>query len=293
MNEPSDRPREQLPYGVRENRLTNGSDVDSQPHENVVVMGIGGPDGFETVVAGSIGRILETGRTARIGATHPFVPGVVELAPGMSLTVKLPAVRYQVKRGIDIVISGLALLVLLPVLAVIAVLVKVSSPGPVFFRQSRVGRRGDFFEVLKFRSMQVGAHDWLLPDLDMRLLYEANDFKVPSSLDPRITTLGRLLRRTSLDELPQLINVFLGHMSMVGPRPVVPDELTRYGPLVPAYLAVRPGITGAWQVGGRSKVNYPERAVMDFAYVVRWGLLLDFTILLRTIPAVLSRKGAY
>jgi lipopolysaccharide/colanic/teichoic acid biosynthesis glycosyltransferase len=108
-----------------------------------------------------------------------------------------------------------------------------------------------------------------------------------------VTRVGRFLRRSSLDELPQLINVLRGEMSLVGPRPVVPDETLKYGPLVPAYLAVRPGMTGEWQVRGRSEIGYPTRAVIDFIYVHKWGLIHDATILLRTIPVVITRRGAY
>jgi lipopolysaccharide/colanic/teichoic acid biosynthesis glycosyltransferase len=223
----------------------------------------------------------------------PFHPGVVRLAPGMELALTLPAIRYRVKRAIDIVLSALAIVIMFPVLLAVALAIKMTSDGPVFFRQPRVGRHGEFFEVLKFRTMQVGSVGWLERDRDLALLYEANHFKLPATMDPRITPFGRVLRRASVDELPQLFNVFMGHMSMVGPRPVVPDELLRYEALTPAYLAVRPGITGAWQVGGRSHVGYPERAVIDFTYVMRWSLLRDLGILLRTIPAVLSRRGAY
>jgi exopolysaccharide production protein ExoY len=256
------------------------------------VMGLRRSDKGEAVVAARIRRVFDS-RPASVDDSYPLTAGIVQLAPGMSLCLDLPRIRYGVKRGIDILASGVALLFMLPVFAVIALAIRLSSPGPIFFRQSRVGRGGTFFEVLKFRTMQADAANWLENNIDLTWLYEANDFKVPLALDHRVTPLGRVLRRTSLDELPQLINVFLGQMSLVGPRPVVPDELTRYGPLVPAYLAVRPGITGAWQVGGRSLVNYPDRAVMDFCYVVRWGLLLDLAIMLRTIPAVFGQKGAY
>lgn len=263
---------------------------------------VAGSDGGEGVVAGPDPRMLDSrtldSRTLDISPNteqeaEAFVAGMVQLAPGMNLSLQLPRIRYGMKRAMDIMISGVALLFMLPVFAAVALAVKISSPGPVFFRQSRVGRRSEFFQVMKFRTMRADAAEMLQADLDLTWLYESNNFKVPSTLDQRVTPVGRVLRRTSLDELPQLVNVLLGDMSLVGPRPVVPDELTRYGPLVPAYLAVRPGITGAWQVGGRSQVNYPERAVIDFSYVVRWSLLSDVAILLRTIPVVLSGKGAY
>ncbi|MDQ1367845.1 MAG: hypothetical protein QOF20_198 [Acidimicrobiaceae bacterium] len=224
---------------------------------------------------------------------YEFSSGVVRLTPDMEISLQLPGVRYRLKRVMDLVLGGIALLLMLPVFVAIAIAIKLTSPGPVLFHQKRVGRNGQFFEVLKFRTMDAGAAKQLQQDGDLAAAYEANDYKVPADLDHRITKLGRFLRRTSVDEVPQFINVFLGHMSLVGPRPVVPDELGRYGPLAPAYLAVRPGITGAWQVGGRSAVNYPERAVIDLMYVLRWGLLVDLAILLRTIPVVIGRKGAY
>ncbi len=275
-------------------------------------MGAMGSEGGEVLFPGPMGRVFDLvpprtlwnepreGAIGTDGASSldalddlAFIPGVVRLADGMELVLSLPAIRYRVKRVIDLVLSALALIVMLPALLAIALAVKMTSDGPVFFRQPRVGRHGEFFEVFKFRTMHVGSVSWLERDHDLTMLYEANHYKVPANFDPRITPFGRVLRRASVDELPQLLNVFMGHMSMVGPRPVVPEELLRYEALTPAYLAVRPGITGAWQVGGRSHVGYPERAVIDFTYVMRWSLIRDLGILLRTIPAVLSRRGAY
>jgi exopolysaccharide production protein ExoY len=235
----------------------------------------------------------DAGNASSVLDAYEFRSGIVRLAPDMEISLKMPRVRYRFKRIMDLVIGAVALILMLPVFLVIAIAIKVTSPGPVLFHQKRVGRNGQSFEVLKFRTMDAGASKQLQDDVDLAQAYQNNDYKVPPDLDHRITKLGRFLRRTSVDEVPQFINVFLGHMSLVGPRPVVPDELGRYGPLAPAYLAVRPGITGAWQVGGRSAVNYPERAVIDLMYVLRWGLLVDLAILLRTIPVVIGRKGAY
>ncbi|HVT77483.1 MAG TPA: sugar transferase [Acidimicrobiales bacterium] len=218
---------------------------------------------------------------------------VVELAPGFELMLQLPRWRSKVKRLGDLVLGAVALAVTSPLIALVALAIKLDSPGPVFFRQDRVGRGGRHFRVFKFRTMEAGASERLAADPSLAALYETNHFKVPVTEDKRVTRLGRMLRRTSLDELPQLFNVLRGDMSLVGPRPVVPDEVAKYGPLAPAYLAMRPGMTGEWQVRGRSEIGYPTRAVIDFIYVHRWGLIHDGLILVRTIPAVLSRRGAY
>ncbi|HVV37159.1 MAG TPA: sugar transferase [Acidimicrobiales bacterium] len=218
---------------------------------------------------------------------------VVELAPGFELMLALPRFRSKVKRAIDLVLGSVAVVFAAPIVALVALAIKLDSPGPVFFRQDRVGRGGRHFKVFKFRTMEAGASERLAADPTLAKIYEHNHFKIPAHVDKRVTRLGRFLRRTSLDELPQLFNVLRGEMSLVGPRPVVPDEVLKYGPLQPAYMAVRPGITGEWQVRGRSEIGYPTRAVIDFIYVHRWGLIHDFLILVRTVPAVLTRRGAY
>jgi exopolysaccharide production protein ExoY len=218
---------------------------------------------------------------------------VVELAPGFELMLRMPRWRSKMKRAIDMVLGSVAFLFAIPLGCLVALAIKLDSPGPVFFRQDRVGRGGRHFNVFKFRTMEAGASERLAADPTLAAIYEQNHFKVPSTLDRRVTRLGRFLRRSSLDELPQLINVLRGEMSLVGPRPVVPDEVLRYGPLAPAYMAVRPGLTGEWQVQGRSEIGYPTRAVIDFIYVHKWGLIHDLMILLRTIPALLTRRGAY
>ena len=202
-------------------------------------------------------------------------------------------VRLLAKRLADYVIAAVALIVLSPVFVAIAALVKVTSRGPVLFRQWRVGRHGAQFEVLKFRTMRVDSEEWLRRDPDLYEQYRANDFKLDLDTDPRITRIGKILRRTSLDELPQLVNVLHGEMSIVGPRPVVRDELELYGPLAEAYLAMYPGITGRWQVEGRNDIRFPERAELDVEYAERWSLRNDLSILSRTIPAVLRNHGVH
>ena len=196
------------------------------------------------------------------------------------------------KRILDVTLSFVALTLTLPVWLVVAVLVRCSSHGPVFFRQHRVGRDGRPFTVLKFRSMCTDA-EARLKDRGLYDTYVATGYKLPVADEFRVTRLGRFLRKTSMDELPQLLNVLRGDMSLVGPRPVVPPELDNYGDLVHCYLGVRPGITGIWQVSGRSHVQFPERAHLDRQYYQGCSLRLDLAILARTPRAVLRGDGAY
>ncbi|MEA2686806.1 MAG: hypothetical protein QOE93_2001 [Actinomycetota bacterium] len=202
------------------------------------------------------------------------------------------AVYRWAKRGLDVSLSLVALLIALPLLLVVGLVVRCTSRGPVLFRQPRVGRHGRSFMVLKFRSMCCDAED-RLRDLGLYDTYVATGFKLPAAVECRTTRVGRFLRRSSLDELPQLLNVLRGDMSLVGPRPVIPEELASYGPLVHCYLGVRPGITGMWQVNGRSQVRFPERAHLDRHYYDERSLRLDLAILARTPRAVLRAEGAH
>lgn len=197
-----------------------------------------------------------------------------------------------IKRLIDI-IGSLALLVLFsPLFLVVALMVSLDG-GPVFYRHKRIGRDGKPFGCLKFRTMILGAeaclNEYLSYHPDQRTEWE-KDQKL--AFDPRITAIGNVLRRLSLDELPQLANVLVGQMSLVGPRPVTEGELKHYGASAAAYLAVRPGLTGPWQVSGRNDVSYATRVAMDEAYVRNFSLWNDIVILLRTPGIVLSKKGA-
>jgi exopolysaccharide production protein ExoY len=196
------------------------------------------------------------------------------------------------KRAVDFVVALALLVVLSPLLLLVAIAVKLESPGPVFFSHRRLGRDGTTFLCLKFRSMHVDAEDLLHRNETLRHHYVSNHFKIPAALDPRITRFGRFLRRSSLDELPQLWNVLRGDMSLVGPRPIVPLEATHYGDQLDTLLAVRPGLTGAWAVMGRSAVGYPDRVQIELDYVQRWSFRSDLQILLRTPAAVLSQRGA-
>lgn len=204
--------------------------------------------------------------------------------------------RFQAgaKRFLDIIASVLLLLVVGPVLVAVALAVKLSSPGPVLFTQERLGKGGRRFHIYKFRTMYQDAEKILRSDLALYQKYIENNYKLPPGEDWRITRIGRCLRTTSIDELPQLLNVLKGDMSLVGPRPIVPAEIDKYGDYGALFMSVKPGLTGNWQVRGRSEViDYSHRAALDIEYIRDQSLRTDIDILLRTIPAVLSRKGAH
>jgi exopolysaccharide production protein ExoY len=199
-----------------------------------------------------------------------------------------------VKRAMDIVLSGAAIVLLAPVLIGLAFLVQCSSPGPVLYGHSRVGFGGKTFRCWKFRSMVTNG-DAVLANHLRKNATAQSEWSETQKLrhDPRVTALGRVLRKLSLDELPQLFNIFLGDMSIVGPRPIVMDEVRRYGPSLGHYLRTRPGLTGLWQISGRSDVGYRQRVLLDRVYVKKWNLLTDIGIILRTVPAVLRSRGSY
>ncbi|MEU0387363.1 sugar transferase [Streptomyces chartreusis] len=194
------------------------------------------------------------------------------------------------KRVLDIVLALLALILLSPILLAAACAIKVSSAGPVLFLQERVGRDGKPFRMFKFRSMCLHAERQRSAYLDLNEC-AGPLFKIGH--DPRVTPVGRVLRTWSIDELPQLLNVIHGEMSLVGPRPPLPEECALYGPRERQRLLVKPGITCIWQVSGRSDVDFVEQVRMDLDYIAEWDLLLDITLLVRTVPAVLTRRGAY
>jgi exopolysaccharide biosynthesis polyprenyl glycosylphosphotransferase len=198
--------------------------------------------------------------------------------------------RNAAKRAIDLVLAVAGLACVLALFAILVIAIKLDSPGPAFYGQVRVGKDGRRFRMFKLRSMQQGA-EGLLDELQHRNEVSGPIFKIRR--DPRITRVGRFLRRYSLDELPQLINVIRGEMSLVGPRPPLPAEVELYEEWQLERLRVLPGITGLWQVSGRSEVPFPAMVRLDLDYVRNWSIALDLEILLRTIPAVLSAKGAY
>jgi lipopolysaccharide/colanic/teichoic acid biosynthesis glycosyltransferase len=203
-----------------------------------------------------------------------------------------PRVQLAVKRILDVVLAAAGLLVTLPLLLLIAVVIKLDSRGPVMFRQDRIGAGGRSFRIFKFRTMVVGAETALWQDPGLRRRYEANNFKLATGDDPRVTRFGRFLRQSSLDELPQLWNVVRGDMSLVGARPLPHNHFEAIGSAQDRYVAMRPGITGPWQVGGRSN-NGHAMAELTNEYVDTWSLSADLVLLVKTIPAVLSRRGAY
>jgi exopolysaccharide biosynthesis polyprenyl glycosylphosphotransferase len=198
--------------------------------------------------------------------------------------------RLYVKRPLDFAASLVGLLLLSPVFIVLAILVKLDSRGPVFFKQVRVGKDGREFEFYKFRSMVVDAEQMKNKLMHLNEL-EGPVFKI--SDDPRITPIGRFLRRTSLDELPQLFNVLRGDMSLVGPRPPLPAEVANYENWQRQKLSVLPGITCLWQISGRNHIGFTEWMRLDIEYIRRQSFGVDVKILARTLPAVLLRKGAY
>jgi exopolysaccharide biosynthesis polyprenyl glycosylphosphotransferase len=231
-------------------------------------------------------------------------PGLTEVAgPRLHMRpfIGLPLVHVEepefrgpkrlVKEVLDRLGAAALVLLVLPVLLAIAVAVRVDTPGPVFFRQQRIGKTGRPFTMLKFRSMVVDAEARRAELAARNQNADGLLFKVAD--DPRVTRVGRLLRRLSLDELPQLLNVLGGSMSLVGPRPPLPSEVARYDDDVRRRLLVKPGLTGLWQISGRSDLTWEEAVRLDLRYVENWSLALDLSILWRTFSAVLHADGAY
>lgn len=198
--------------------------------------------------------------------------------------------QEMIKRGMDIVASGLIMIVAIPLGFVLSIAIKIDSVGPIFYSQVRVGKGGRRFKMFKFRSMSIGAEDRIE---EVRVFNEASGpiFKIKE--DPRVTRVGRLLRKTSLDELPQLLNVLKGEMSLVGPRPPLPSEVAAYASWQHRRLTVHQGMTGLWQVSGRSLLNFEEMMNLDIYYIENWSIWLDLLILLRTAPIVFFARGAY
>ena len=209
------------------------------------------------------------------------------------LIAKVRAANGRSKRVFDMLVAAVALVFFAPAFLTIALLIKLTDPGPVFFKHTRVGRRGKRFDCLKFRTMKTDSEERLahilLTDPRAAAEWEAGQ-KLRN--DPRVTWFGTFLRKSSLDELPQLLNVLRGEMSLVGPRPVTRAELNRYGKDRRYYLLVRPGITGLWQVSGRSSTGYEKRISLDREYLEEWSWLGEIWIILMTIPAVLKTRDA-
>jgi len=232
-----------------------------------------------------------------------IVPGILEIIasrvdidevggiPLITVTeIGLKGFNAFVKRSIDVVVSAVLLVILSPVYLLISILIKLDSRGAVFYSQERVGKDGRTFKMYKFRSMVTGA-DEMIPELEKMSETEGHIFKIKE--DPRMTRIGKWLRRLSLDEWPQLFNVLIGDMSLIGPRPPLPREVVKYSPWHKKRLRVAPGITGLWQVSGRSLLPFEDMVRLDIYYIENWSLWLDVKIMFRTIPVVLTAFGAY
>jgi exopolysaccharide biosynthesis polyprenyl glycosylphosphotransferase len=237
--------------------------------------------GLEVRVTANVQEVLSTRVSAQpLGGLMAF-----SLRP-----VRLSGLQAVAKRTFDIVSSACTIVLLSPVMTVIAVAVKLTSAGPILFRQERVGYHGRPFTVLKFRTMVADA-EARLPDLID--LNEATGPLFKMTHDPRVTKVGRFLRKTSLDELPQLVNVLRGDMTVVGPRPPLPREVAQYEEWQMARLEVRPGITGLWQVSGRSELPFEDYVRLDLFYIENWSLAFDLFIIAKTLPTIVSRRGAH
>ncbi len=228
-------------------------------------------------------------RVAGFSRSNNFLAAVVPSSDQLS-----PQTGLFIKRVVDVTVAFLALVLLLPVMLLIVVIMKLTSPGPVLFAHRRLGKDGRAFHCLKFRSMVTNSAEVLaqhLAENEEARAEWACDHKLRN--DPRITGLGKFLRRSSLDELPQLINVLVGEMSLVGPRPIVTDEVAKYGRYISYYTSVTPGITGLWQISGRNDMSYRRRVAIDTSYARNRCTQMDFVIMLRTVPAVLQARGAH
>lgn len=279
-------------FGGVENIIAACEAVDA----NTVLVGGGGASTARALR--EIGWALE-GRNVEL----IVAPGLVDVAgprvhmrhlSGLPLVhIEEPQVRRAgglSKRAFDVVVAGLMVLFLLPVMALIAAAIKFSDRGPVLFRQERTGRNGETFRMTKFRSMVVDADSMIHTLTDFN---DVDDVLFKMRNDPRVTRVGRLIRKWSLDELPQLFDVIRGDMSLVGPRPPLPREVELYPPAMHRRMLVRPGLTGLWQVSGRSDLPFDEAVRMDLYYVDNWSIVSDVIIMLKTARAVLQRQGAY
>ena len=231
---------------------------------------------------------------AQLDGTAPRLAAVPDPSSPAHPALARPRKHHALKRLIDIVGSLVLIAVLLPFALIIALAIAIESPGRVVFVQKRVGRNREPFSLVKFRTMVRDSDAALAVALesDESLREEWEQWR-KLRVDPRVTRVGRVLRRLSLDELPQLLNVLVGNMSLVGPRPVMDDELRYFGTLADPVLSVRPGLTGKWAVSGRSEISYEERVQLEYEYATTWTPLGDIGIILRTVPAVFRGHGAY
>jgi exopolysaccharide biosynthesis polyprenyl glycosylphosphotransferase len=243
-------------------------------------------DGWDIsfVVSPAITGVSSSKLTTRVIAGSPLIK--------ISST-KFTGPQYFVKTTFDILFSLIALIIASPVMLVTAIAIKVTDRGPIFFKQTRIGINGKEFKILKFRSMKVGAEKEF-DELASKAGYEVNSVQFKLKDDPRVTSIGRFIRKASIDELPQFINVLKGDMSVVGPRPHVHKEVEAYDDHAVRRLLVKPGITGPWQIGGRSELTWEESVALDLDYVEHWSPIQDLVIVSRTVLYVaLSRNRGY
>lgn len=199
-------------------------------------------------------------------------------------------VYIKVKRVIDVILASVALILLSPLFAIIAIAIKIDSKGPVFFAHKRIGKNGKIIKLYKFRSMVINAEELIKSFTPEQMREYKENYKLTN--DPRITKVGKFLRKTSLDELPQLINIINGDLSIIGPRPVVADELEKYGVNKDKFLSVTPGLTGYWAANGRSNTTYEQRMEMELYYIDNLSLKMDIKVFFKTILSVLKKEGA-
>ena len=281
-----------LPYLGRLDRIDLGALIASRDIDRVIVAARDVPEGPMMAVIATCGAAAAKVSIVpgHVNALGPSV--AIDDVGGLTLLGLNPLVLSRssqlLKRGLDVIGAAVAGVLLAPACAVIALAIKLDSPGPVLFRQRRIGRHGVPFTVLKFRTMEVDAERRAA---ELRELSEDPDW-LKLERDPRVTRVGRFLRRTSLDELPQLWNVLRGSMSLVGPRPLIASEDERVAGWSRTRLDLAPGLTGLWQVLGRADLPFREMVALDYLYVTNWSLWLDLKLIARTIPAVLSRRGA-
>lgn len=236
----------------------------------------------------SVAASFTGARTSDHGAIDPYEPNIVWL-PTSPTTV-----GGAIKRAFDIVGALAAIVLLLPLAAAIALAIKAWDRGPVFYRHRRVGLNGTPFDCLKFRTMVVNSDEALRRHLAANS-DAAREWEASQKLkrDPRVTPLGRTMRKASVDELPQLVNILKGEMSFVGPRPIVAAEVPKYGECIGHYLRARPGLTGPWQVSGRNDVDYGTRVTLDRHYVEQWSFRRDLAIIASTVRVVVTARGSY
>ncbi len=199
-------------------------------------------------------------------------------------------VYIKIKRVIDVILASIALILLSPVFAIIAIAIKIDSKGPVFFAHKRIGKNGNIIKLYKFRSMVINAEELIKSFTPEQMREYKENYKLTN--DPRITKVGKFLRKTSLDELPQLINIINGDLSIIGPRPVVADELEKYGVNKDKFLSVTPGLTGYWAANGRSNTTYEQRKEMELYYIDNLSLKMDIKVFFKTILSVVKKEGA-